>query len=259
LGFLRSKRFHPIQEILMKFFGTLMKAGLPALAIAIAAPAFAQTGASASAGSLGYELIDLDTSDGVASSLVFLDSWTISTHAFIYRGASTDTYPLALLNAFGPGTSALNQAGAEASAWASWTDVASSAEAHQNMATSTALWRRGFVLSPNTEVKFFALGEANADAGEWYANWAVAGLVLKMDGSQQIQDLIDVRNGEGYTGWMNTSAASYGAAAVQGWVANTTYTESYAMAAPVPEPATPAMLFGGLGLLAAAGLRKRIR
>lgn len=242
----------------MKFFGTIMKAGLPALAMAIAAPAFAQTGASASAGSLGYELIDLDTSDGITPSLVFQDSWTISTHASIYRGASTDAYPLALVNAFGPGTSALNEAGAEASAWASWTDVASSAEAHANMGTSTALWRRGFLLSPNTEVKFFALGEANADAGDWYANWAIAGLVVKIDGSQQIEDLIDVRNGEGYTGWMNASVASQGTAAMQGWVAITTFTESYATAAPVPEPAAPAMLLGGLGLLAAIR-RRRVR
>lgn len=242
----------------MKFFGTIMKAGLPAIAIAIAAPAFAQMGASASAGSLGYELIDLDISDGVTPWLAFQDNWAVSTYAAIYPGSSRDAFPQALINSFSLGTSLLNVAGASAFASASWTDVASSTNTFANLATSTGLTRHGFLLSPNTEVKFFALGTADADAGDGYATRALAGLLAKIDGSQQVQDLIDVRNGDGYTGWMNTSLASQGAEAVHGWVAITTFSESYAMAAPVPEPAAPAMLLGGLGLLAAIS-RRRVR
>jgi len=240
----------------MKFFGTIMKAGLPAIAIAIAAPAVAQVGASASAGSLGYELIDLDISDGVTPWLAFQDDWAISTYAAIYSSSSANAYPQAVISSFSLGTSLLNIAGTSAFASASWTDVASSAYTYGNLATSTGLTRHGFLLSPNTEVKFFALGTADADAGEWYTTRAVAGLIVKIDGSQQVQDLIDVRNGDGYAGWMNTSVASQGAAGVQGWVAIATFTESYAATSPVPEPAAPAMLLGGLGLLAALGRRR---
>lgn len=243
----------------MKFLNTIVKAALPVLAIAIATPAFAQAGASASAGSLGYELIDLDTSDGITPWLAFQDIASVSTYATIFRGSSENADPLARVIAFGPSTSLVDEAGAAAYAQASWTELASSATAHANMATSTAVMHQGFVLSPNTEVRFFALGTVDTDAEEWASTMAVTGLVVTLDSGESIEDDAYARNGEAYTGWMNASVASHGAAAVQGRVGFATYTESYALAMPVPEPAAPAMLFGGLGLLAAMRLRRHIR
>jgi hypothetical protein len=238
----------------MKRVSTTIAGALAALLITAAGPAFAQAGALAAVGSMGYELIDLDQADGVTPWLAFDDPWSW-TYAAVFPGTSTDATPLALQSVFAPGDTDIEKDGAHAHAGAWAASVNSFAVTDGRMAVSTALAHRDFLLSPNTEVRFFAYAALQTDAEASFSTLAGSALVASVGGSLASRDEIDVRNGENYSGWTNTSAASYGTAAVRGWVAMGTYTESYA-AAPVPEPAMPAMLLGGLGVLAAIARRR---
>jgi hypothetical protein len=233
-----------------------MKAGLAALALAGAAavPAFAQV-ASATVNYSHYELVDLDLSDGVTPWLQFTAPQALTSIAAILPGSSSNGLPLAESRSWSGELAAVQSGLYEAQAQGSVTGVFSWASGSPNLVWSSALTRYGFLLSPNTSVTFYFSTDLDttADGG---AAMAVAGMQVRF-GSEAfpVTELV-ARDGEHFSGSSTAFADAYGTEAVQGEFWMTTITETRAAAMPVPEPATPTMLLGGLGLLAAAGWRR---
>jgi hypothetical protein len=242
----------------MKLVSMTAKAGLAALALATAAavPAFAQTNASASVKLSGYELVDLDLSDGVTPWLSFESNWFAWSQASIFPGSSSNDYPVAQSSSWSADLVSVQADWYSARAQARLADVSSSASGGPNLVSSTALTRRGFLMSSNTSVTFFFCTDLDTSPGEDF-DLAAAGMKVTFGSEGFPLTELAVRDGEQYSGYLTASANSLGSEAVQGTLWMSTYTETYAAAAPVPEPAAPAMLLGGVGLLAAVGLRKR--
>lgn len=240
----------------MKRFTMIVKAGLPALAIAAAGSALAQSVASASVSSLGYQLIDLDLNDGVTPWITFDDQWIVDSSTFVFADAGGVSQPA--MQAFGHtlGTIAVGNADGLAFAMAGPREGLSVAQAFANSASSWVSTRQGYLLSPNTAVTFFAYGHA-ATTG---TNDVFAGSTLYAVSNESIYSTgqLSAFAGQTQEGWLLASAGSFGANAAQGWVGMNMYANATAptLAAPVPEPAAPAMLLGGLGLLAVLGRRR---
>jgi hypothetical protein len=119
--------------------------------------------------------------------------------------------------------------------------------------------RHYFTLSANTSVTFFADGHlAVSDGGDIgsaraAANiYSYAGDIAGTLGENYIS-VGDILNPDGpdesYDIHLNSAVLALGGP-VRGWVDISTYTNAASLL-PVPEPAAPAMLLGGLGLLAA--------
>ena len=234
-----------------------MKVRLAALALAgiTAMPAVAQTGAFATVNFSHYELVDLDLSDGVTPWLSFTGAIGLTSDVMILSGTSSSGTPVAHSNSWSGNLVELHADGYDAWAQAASDELSSFATGGPNRVLSTTVMRRDFLLSPNTGVTFFFYTALDTRAGE-NANFAATGAKVTFGNEIIPTTEIDAWNGEEFSGYLSTSRDVYGADAVQGrlWVG--TYTESYAAAAPVPEPAAPAMLLGGLGLLAALGRRR---
>jgi hypothetical protein len=243
----------------MKLVSMTVKAGLAALVLASAAvvPASAQTNASASATLVRYELVDLDLNDGVTPWLNLLDAKALWSQATLFPGSSDSATPLANSVMWSADMAAVQFGVYDARAQAGVDGVFSSASGGPNLIFSSALTQRGFVLSPNTSVTFFFCTDLDTAAGE---STSLAAAAMKVTFGSESFPLteVDVRNGESFSGYLTAFGDSHGTEAVQGTLWMATYTETHAAALPVPEPAAPAMLLGGLGLLAVAG-RRRIR
>lgn len=236
-----------------------MRAGLAALALAGAAaavPAFAQTNASAAVTLVRYELVDLDLTDCVTPWLSFQDSWTAWSQASVFPGASPNDAPLAQSTSWSGDMTALQADSYSARAQAGLDGVWSSAGGGPNLVSSTGLTRRGFLLSPNTSVTFFFDTQLGTGAGD-SADLAAAGMKVTFGTDSLPMTQLTVRNGESYSGYLTAYGEAYGTDTVQGTLWMATYTETWAAAAPVPEPAAPAMFVGGLALLAFG--RRRVR
>jgi hypothetical protein len=235
-----------------------MRAGLAALTLAGAAaavPAFAQTTASAALTLVRYELVDLDLTDCVTPWLSFQDSWAASSQASLFPGASPNDWPVTLSTSWSGDVAEVRGDSYSARAQAGMDGVWSTAGGGPQLVSSTALTQRGFLLSPNTSVTFYFDAQLDAAPGDG-ANPAAAGMKVTFGTDSLPMTQRTVRNGESYSGSLTAYGEAYGTDAVQGSLWMATYTETYAAAAPVPEPAAPAMFVGGLALLA-FGRRRR--
>jgi hypothetical protein len=242
----------------MKLVSTIAKAGLAVLALGTAGmvPAFAQSNASAAVSLVGYELVDLDLGDGIAPWLSFQDMQLAWSQASIFPGSSPDAVPLAQSASWSGNLAAVDAGWHSARAQAGPDDVWSSASGDPNLVWSSALTRRGFLLSPNTGVTFFFDTDLYTTAGGG-SNEAMAGMKVTFGSEAFPVTVLGVRDGAYYSGSLTAYADVRGTEAVQGTLWMTTYTETGAAAAPVPEPAAPVMLLGGLGLLAAWKRRRQ--
>jgi hypothetical protein len=238
----------------MKLVSTTAKAGPAVLALALASatpvPAFAQADVSASARLSGYELVDLDLGDGVTPWLSFKDNGLLWSQASIFPGSSSDAYPLAESTNWSADTAAVESGANSARAQAGWSEVFSSASGGPNLVVSSALTQRAFLLSPNTSVTFFFDTDLATTPGE-NTGVAAAGMRVTFGSEAFPRTELVLRDGEQYSGYLAASADFHGTGAAQGILWMSTFAASYAAAAPVPEPAAPAMLLGGLGLLGA--------
>jgi hypothetical protein len=220
-----------------------IKCALATLAFVAAAPVLAQATASASLNQLTWQLVDDDLTDGVTPSLVFDDAWSIQLSANL---PGSLPYQSATGNAFGT-ISAVDAYGI-AHAGTGLDLVQSSATAYSNGAGSFAMNRHYFTLSANTSVTFFADGHlAVSDGGDIGSARAAANIYSYAgDGPDQSFDI-------------RASSSVFALdGPVRGWVDISTYTNVESLV-PVPEPAAPAMLLGGLGLLAAIRRGRRQR
>jgi MYXO-CTERM domain-containing protein len=245
----------------MKLVSMKARTGLTVLALALALasaaaiPAFAQTGASATASFSHYELVDLDLSDGVTPWLSFTGPSTLWSYARIFPGSS-DASPVAQSESWVGNMVEVHADGYKAWAQAGPSELSSFAGGGPNLVSSTALTRLDFLLSPNTGVTFFFDANLDTTGGE-SASLAIAGSKVTFGNDSFPLTEIDARDGERFSGYLTASGDVYGTDAVQGKLWATVYTETRAVS-PVPEPAAPAMLLGGLGLLAAIR-RRRVR
>jgi len=179
---------------------------------------------------------------------------SVWSYASISPGTSAADFPVAQSSSWSGRLVELHADGYSAWAQARPDEISSFAAGGPNLFASTALTSLGFLMSPNTSVTFFFHTDLDMAAGD--AGLAAAAAKVTFGNETYAATEIDARGGEHFNGYLSASRDVYGADAVQGKLSVATYTESYTAAAPVPEPAAPAMLLGGLGLLAALGRRR---
>jgi hypothetical protein len=231
-----------------------IKCALATLAFVAAAPVLAQATASASLNQLTWQLVDDDLTDGVTPSLVFDDAWSIQLSANL---PGSLPYQSATGNAFG--TIGVVDAYGIANATAALDLAQSSATAYSNYAGSSSMNRHYFTLSANTSVTFIASGHLAVSDGGDIGSARAAGNLYSSAGDffgtygEAFTSVGDILNPDGPDESFDirlTSSTFALDGPVRGWVDISTYTNVGSMV-PVPEPAAPAMLLGGLGLLAA--------
>ena len=238
----------------MKFIHQTVRAGIAALVIGAIAPASAQVVAASTLGLAGYQLIDLDTSDGITPWIHFQE-WQIQSLAGLYdplnnqieETGSTQFGSIGVVNADGYARATLAPE-----------QVETSILAYGGVSSAFANNRHFFELSPNTAVRFVATGHLLVGGPEWGSGNAGVVLASSVDGtggapSENIAHGVidqDVN--------MDNDVSYYGTVPGAGWVDLMTSSYVSAFAPPVPEPASGAMLMSGLGLVAAL-LRKRRR
>jgi hypothetical protein len=244
----------------MKHISKAVRAGLvttvAGLAIGAAGTASAQAVASAALGLTGYTLVDLDPSDGVAPWIRFQDQWTVATSAGLYGPG-----PVPLQEDSGTTFGSVGVASADGSAQASAApgDVAATISAYAGSSIAQASNRHYFELSPNTGITFFASGHLATDGLDWGSPVASVTFVAVANSFGEPPSESIARDVSDYSVSLSSYAEAQGVDPVTGWVDLSSFAFARAFAPPVPEPALPAMLLGGLALLGARAGRRRRR
>jgi hypothetical protein len=236
---------------------TYIAAILTTLATGAAAPALAQQAAEVTLDHLAYRLVDLAPDDGIAPSLTWTSDTTLAyTHVYDQDGNEIDGRQIEALGTAGFDNGyATMQVDAQADAARVQLGLASG----YGYADTNRSFH--FTLSPNTQVIF------SADADLW-ASWdqsahstvsALAELYGSLrgvgDGDWTFNTRAQVDQGSQH-GSLTVSATSRDAW-IDGYLAMNAYAVAESQALPVPEPASGAMLVGGLGLMAAFMRRRR--
>ncbi|QJD99312.1 PEP-CTERM sorting domain-containing protein [Massilia forsythiae] len=248
----------------MNLQSTFAAAILAAGAFTGAGPALAQSTpmpyvAGASVGNFSYRLVDLAPDDGIAP-WIGVSPYTTSGYAHVYdqEGNHIDG---ADIDAPGDAGFANDYAAARFGIGAGATEASLSLYSGYAYASANQDFR--FMLTPHTEVVFSAdalVWAAHDPAAEHDTATAIAELFGSLrnvgddDGlafSTSSQVTQDTR-----AEWLSLSVHSGDDWAV-GHVTMSAYGVAESHALPVPEPAMPAMLLGGMGLLAVAGRRYR--
>lgn len=231
---------------------------LALLAATAAIPALAQQAAEVTVRHLDYRLVDLAPGDGIAPALTWTsDAVQAYSHVYDQQGIEIDGVQI---DAFGSSGYANAYASARVDAQADAAHIRFDLASGYGFASSN----RGFhfLLSPHTQVIF------SADADLWASPTpephatltALAELYgslhLDGDGDWSFNDRAQVDAGSRQA-TLSVSSTSQDAW-VDGYLAYSAYAVAESHAAPVPEPASSAMLMGGLGLMA-AWMRKRRR
>lgn len=241
----------------MKHPTPLLLAGLVALAAAGAVQA--QTTTSASLKGFSYQLIDLDTTDGISASLTLtpVSTWLAA------RGFDPGSYtpnPLQIVDEAGT-ASVANQTG---SALATYdgsvmsTSQASTAPGYRMAADVIQTW--GFLLSPNTRVIFSAFASVSSQSsvdGYAFGGAGLNGSTRAADGYPSYY-FDDIRLSDGSESRLVSFSVTASQAGLSGMVRAgvSGSAEQYLTPLPVPEPSTYALLLAGLALV---GTRLRRR
>ena len=243
---------HPIRTL---------AAGLFLVLAALAGPAFAQQAAGVGIGQLRYTLVDLDPDDGIAP-WIGLNAYASQADAHAYDQAGNDIDGVEIDHA---GVTGFDDD--DASLHADTRDAAASVTLtlHSGWGYVSAGQVFRFLLSPHTRVVFSADADAWARPEAPGVSWptAIAELYGSLHGigdGERFTDTLRIEDGN-LQRTLSVTAASEGDW-VDGRIAFDAYAVAESHALPVPEPAMPDMLLGGLGglgVLALAGRRGRQR
>lgn len=231
---------------------------LALLTATAAIPAPAQQAAEVTVRHLDYRLVDLAPGDGIAPALAWTSD-TAQAYSRVYDQAGNEIDGVQI-DAFGTSGYANAYASARVDARPEAAHIRFDLASGYGFASSN----RGlhFLLSPHTQVIF------SADTDLWASPTpqphstltALAELYgalhLEGDGDGGFSDRAQMDNGSRQA-TLSVSSTSQDAW-VDGYLAYSAYAVAESHAAPVPEPASSAMLMGGLGL-AAAWMRRRRR
>jgi hypothetical protein len=240
----------------------MSKKALAAAAMAVAAmgaasTAAAQSTASASVSNVNYQLVDLNPYDGIAPSITF-GGLPAGANVVLY-GDIGYTNPVLSDSTSNYGTISVSNASGTSFAELQETSNRSQVQVFSNSGFASSLTEFSFVLSANTRVIFTADASVvgtidpaggNVDANAWlqlaFPNEAFTNAQIDRaylyttDGDRSGHLLVQLDSAAGLT---------------NGTYAFGTETSASSFAAPVPEPASVAMLLAGLGAL--AGLQRR--
>ncbi|MFP5390653.1 MAG: PEP-CTERM sorting domain-containing protein [Gammaproteobacteria bacterium] len=221
-------------------------------AVLASAAAHAQTvTASAALTGFRYELIDLDPSDGVTPEVSF-------TH--FYQTQLIQRAPGSEITRDQAGAGALSLANAFGSLDASAAGVDASAAGSANLSAPTpatflanGIHKASFSLTRATAILFSA--DAVLTAGGNVGNHEVSAIATMFADLQPYQSIgywtfnrQEILRGSGSRSLTLSGELRSGADAVTGYFFSSAYVD-YASAAPVPEPASGALLIAGLALL----------
>jgi hypothetical protein len=235
----------------MRIERTLAAAILAAFAI----PALAQQAAQVTTGALRWELVDLAPDDGIAP-WIGVNAYATQSYASVYdqEGNEIDAARIGAYGStgFDNGYASLHADTREDRATAALT-------LHSGYGYVSANRSFRFTLSPNTEVHF------HADADMWAlpeapgVSWptALAELYGSLPGYHDGERFMQTfRLEDGVRQGTLAVTAATGGDWSSGYLALDAYAVAESHAAPVPEPASAAMLMGGLGVLGALARRR---
>lgn len=235
----------------------ILASALFAAGIGAAATASAQQLAGVDVGQLRWELIDLTPDDGI-TPWIGVNSYATQSYASIYDqegneidGVRIDRYGA---TGFDNGYASL-QANAQPDA----ASVLLTLHSGYGYVSANRSFR--FTLSPHTQVNFYADAALWATPEQPGVSWpnALAELYGSLPGyndGERFMQSLRLTDGTLHD-TLSVTAASQGEWAT-GYLALDAYAVAESHAAPVPEPATYGMLLGGIGVLAAAGRRRRM-
>lgn len=240
----------------MRLKHKLVAGAIAILAAGGAAPALAQQAAGVSVGNLGYRLIDLTPDDGI-DPWIGLNSYATLAYAQVYdqEGNEIDG---TRIDRFGTAGFDNDYASLHVDAREAQASIQLTLHSGWGYAAADRSFR--FILSPNTQVVFSAEADMWARPEAPGVSWPTA--IAELHGS-----LHGINDGERFTsafhltdgsqqGTLSVTAASQGEW-VDGYLAFNAYAVAESHAAPVPEPASAAMLLAGLGWVVSACRRQR--
>jgi hypothetical protein len=238
----------------------LSAAALAAASLAVAPAALAQSTASASVGNLSWQLIDLTPGDGIDPTFMFTGPTNNLANSTLYSDTQFGNIA-ATSNASGSDIASVfvNNANGNASAFGSPSGVSSGTAMFSNSGSSIAQSTMDFVLSANTRLIVTVSGfvDAEPDFTEGGLGFAFAQALLYGQVSNSSSDGITTFSSSMNTTFLReerTLSAIVDTQNVEasGFLAMQAIAQSVSLAPPlsaVPEPASVAMLLGGLLLL----------
>ena len=235
---------------------TLLAAASCATALCLAGPASAQQMLSVNFDLFKYQLVDLTPGDGIAPGISFYDS-ALTASAFSYDSPYGYGVPrTSITNTANSSISfTSHDSGSTLITGVSPTDGLALLYIRQGSANLTTSSLTGFTLAPNTQVTIEIRGilsELNGPGVNSSGSLTAIGRLYPNGGMTEYAKSLSTDAGEEY-GMLSLVLGS-GANAVNGSVEFRS--ELWAQVTPVPEPATTAMLIGGLGLVGALARRR---
>jgi hypothetical protein len=245
----------------MNLKSALTAGALAACAALATGTASAQQTATASLNNFHYQLIDLNTSDGITPYISF--SAGSSAHAGAYLFDNFDqTFPAVTQDVlFSHGEVFTSNANGAAHAFSFADQVHSDVQIGYLSGLAESFTLQGFTLSPNTLLVFSADASVessfNRGEGVGYAMAQLSGGYSVSDTNSVSFDSSLLSNpGEGLFSTTLSTAITSGNAELTGWVNYSTEANAVSYVSAVPEPASLGMLVAGLGMLTGVARRR---
>ena len=237
---------------------TMAAAACFAAALCLAGPASAYSQVSVYYDSFDYTLVDLTPDDGIDPSISFYGSM-LTASAFSYDSPSGLGTPRSSINnsaAYGSVEFSISDGGSLMNG--SFTPSSGNATLFvgHGSANITAWSIDEFILAPNTQITFevgAVLNELNGVGGNGSASLTAIGTLYPNGGMTEYTNSLSTDTGD--VSAPLSMVLRSGAEEVYGTLEYRSILS--AQVTPVPEPATTAMMIGGLGLVGALARRRR--